>query len=206
MPVVRVSTAVMAPISRISPGSRVAPSPMLWGNRVAPTMLLWPCTASMPQMIGMAWPPPDVSIEASQNASARSSHACGLALYWLPGSEPPPARIDPSRYLRTSSGVIEAMSPWMTWPTFSSTDIVAISASIRCSSVASGGRGQPGCGQCAGSIVVAVSMPRSGAPAQAVRSAPASKLQHRRGKEGVRSFMAWTPGCWARRISHRVAK
>ena len=155
MPVVRVSIAVMRAISRSRSGLRVAPRPMLCGNRVAPTMLLWPCIASMPQITGIALPPPLVSIDASQNASASASHSSGFALYLPPGSEPPPARIEPSRYLRTSSGVTLAMSPCTIWPTFSSTVIVASRSSTFFSSAGSSANGHCGCGQLAGSIAPA---------------------------------------------------
>jgi hypothetical protein len=54
-----------------------------------------------------------------------------------PGAELPPARIEPSGYLSRSAGVIEAMSPWMVCPTFSSTLILAISWLMKASVLAS---------------------------------------------------------------------
>ena len=150
MPVVRVSIAVISPIRRSSSGLRVAPRPTLCGNRVAPTTLLWPCIASMPQITGIALPPPEVSIDASQNASDRASHSAGVALYLPPGSELPPARIEPSRYLRTSSGVMLPMSPWISWPTFSSRVMLASSSSMRFSIAGSAATGQASSGHWSG--------------------------------------------------------
>ena len=209
MPVVRVSIAVMRAISRSRSGLRVAPRPMLCGNRVAPTMLLWPCIASMPQITGIALPPPLVSIDASQNASASASHSAALALYLPPGSEPPPARIDPSRYLRTSSGVTLAMSPCTIWPTFSSTVIVASRSSTFFSSAGSSANGHSGCGQLAGSMaptselaaevsagcaLAALASPER-SPPQAASSSVAARAAPRRetGKEVRGVLMADVP-------------
>ena len=93
-------------------------------------------------------------------------------MYLPPGSEPPPARMEPSRYLRTSSGVTLPMSAWTICPTFSSTVIVARSALMRCSSAASSGKGQAPSGHAVGVIVPVAETPGAAfAPSVAVRSA-----------------------------------
>ena len=98
MPVVRVSIAVMRAISRSSSGCAWRPGRCCagtgWRRRCCSGRASRRCPRS-----GIALPPPLVSIDASQNASASASHSSGPALCCA-GSEPPPARIEPSRYLR----------------------------------------------------------------------------------------------------------
>ena len=136
-PVTRISSAVAAPIRSISSGSRIAPRPMLCGKIVAPMMLLWPCTASVPQIIGMPTPPSHVSIDASQNASASASQLSGVVRLSPPGAELPPFSTEPSLNSRTSAGVTAEMSAWMTWPTFSSSVMRSRSSAMRASVAAS---------------------------------------------------------------------
>jgi len=83
-------------------------------------------------------------------SSASFSQSAAGALYFPPGSELPPASTEPRWYLRTSSGVVLPMSPWITWPTFCSTDMRATSACTRASSAASRGSGDATIGQLAG--------------------------------------------------------
>ena len=77
-------------ISLTSPGSRVAPRPMLCGKTVAPSALPLPWTASMPYSSGI---PSRVSSAARWKRSTMSAHASGS---FGVGVEPPPDRIEPS--------------------------------------------------------------------------------------------------------------
>jgi hypothetical protein len=48
-------------------------------------------------MTGIATPPSEVSIDASQKASASASQSAGVELFLLPGQPPPPLRTEPNQ-------------------------------------------------------------------------------------------------------------
>jgi hypothetical protein len=115
MPVPATSSAVARATACASPGSRLAPSPMLCGKMVAPRTLLCPCTASMPYMTGM---PRGVACAALWKPSYMSAHPVGVL---SAGAEPPPERIDPMRYAVMSCGLVSAArSTCASWPSLSS--------------------------------------------------------------------------------------
>ena len=139
-PLARTARVVLAPILRSRHLSRVAPRPMLWGKTVAPFTAWLPCTASMPQKVGMRTsislpcrPSIVITGDASQTASASSTQSLSAASLSALGHELPPVRIEPressvmglrsyspvaaSRTARSSSCVI--------WPTFCSRVIAA---------------------------------------------------------------------------------
>ena len=90
-PLARVSSAVTCSTARTSPGSRLAPSPMLCGKTVAPYMLPSPWTESMPYSSGMC---SGVASAAAWKRSIMSAQAAGVLSV---GVEPPPDRMAPRR-------------------------------------------------------------------------------------------------------------
>src|SRR5947209_4687059 len=84
-------------------------------------------------MSGIFSPFQSAARDAFQKSSACFSQSAAGALLSAWGALLPPARIEPSLYLRTSSGVTKLMSAWTTWPTFSSTLMRLRMRSIRVS-------------------------------------------------------------------------
>ena len=79
---------------------------------------------------GMGRRPSRSSIDAIQYASFIATQSAGR---FAPGVEPPPLSTEPRPCARTSSGVVEARSAWIIWPSFWSTVMRDSSASTRAS-------------------------------------------------------------------------
>ena len=136
-PVAVISLAVTSPMRRISAGiaHRAKADVLREDGRADDVGMAVHGVDAVDQ--GDFSPAQSAALRGIPEASACFSHSPGGAFSLPPGELLPPARIDPSLYLRTSSGVTAEMSAWTICPTFSSSVMLARMRSIRASSFAS---------------------------------------------------------------------
>src|SRR6059058_2337078 len=126
-------------------------------------------------MSGIFSPAQSAACDAFQNASDCFSQSAAGALLSSCGALFPPARIEPSLYLRTSSGVTAEISPWIVCPTFSATLMRLRMRSIRASITGSRATRLWIEGQWTGAFAAGAA---SAAPASNSASTPADPTPH----------------------------